>query len=205
MAGVGSEVDGDQIETGRICLPLDQDKILTGGVVRSGGAWNKQSCPATPHGGLGKNFQNCTIDFGDLRVGWLLWPSKQLDRNADFGAGELAFVKESHAGQAKNEQRRGSLFSGRQDRGDSPFVVILEEMRAARNCRWGQAKEMLLNADAVVCNDAVVQGLVVSKIEAEGLEAFLEVPINFGQEQESVMSSFDSGNGGFPKFFGERW
>src|SRR5204862_5241409 len=115
-------------------------------------------------------------------------------RRASSGARELAIMQEAHAGKSQDQQRSGAMFLKGQERRDTRFIVIFEEMCAAGDQRARALQEMLLNASGITSDQAVIQSLVVGEIKAEFEQARLQAPVGLRQKKKFPVNGLDRGN-----------
>jgi len=199
LGAVGGEVYHDEIELGGQALPLDEEEVLPGGVFGPGGARGEQVEGALPYGAGGEGRKESLVDGLDGGVGRFGEAAEELDGGVAAGAGELTIVEEAEAGQGENGQRGGAVLGRGEERGDAWLIMVFEEMGGGGERARGRAEEMALDGRGVARDEAIVEGFVVGKVEAEVLEAGFEAPIDFGEEEEAGVDAADGSEGGVPE------
>src|SRR5512144_475899 len=107
-----------------------------------------------------------------------------MDGNADPLSLALALVEEAKARCEEGDDGGGTMDFGRERGGGPRLVVVLEE--AGHVVLEVEAREeVLADGPRVTLFQAVVEPLVVGVVEALLLEGPLEVPVDFGHEEEA--------------------
>ena len=95
---------------------------------------------------------------------------------------------EKISGESCGLHRSGGLMLAEAEaRGSALFVLIFEEMHAARNEVRLQFQQVCLRLGVVVVGQMIVEPLVVGVVEAELLEVFFQVPVNLRHEKKIRM------------------
>jgi len=94
LTPVRCQIDYDQVEGRRVGLPLDQQEVVVGNIVRPGLTGGEQGGLAAAHSRDAECTKQMLVEGCDFGIGLLDWPPREMDRDGDPGSGKLSFVEE---------------------------------------------------------------------------------------------------------------
>ncbi|NBB83392.1 MAG: hypothetical protein GVY28_08295 [Alphaproteobacteria bacterium] len=179
-------VDDHQVAPAVRALPQQREDGQIAVILRPGGG-RVQKLPVALADGRGGDGAQQVLEEGTLvLVRLLLEPAAEMHRMLAAPRLHLAVMDHPHAGQRRQQHRRGMAIAAvGQGGGGARLVVVLQELQ--RPGHGAALDQLMAQAGRVVMDDRVVDALVVGEIEAEQPQPLLQPPIGFGDEAEAGM------------------
>ena len=95
---------------------------------------------------------------------------------------DLTLIQQPHARQAKHEQSGGAMFGGRKHPGYAAFVMIFQKMSSGGALPDGGRQQLFPQKRLATLHQSVAHILVVSVIEAQGLQSRLQTPVSLREK-----------------------
>src|SRR5437764_5395644 len=98
------KVHNHEIKGLRICLPLNDDKVLGGGIFLPGSAWPEKGCSALCHRRASQYCEQLFIEVFDFNLFRFLEAAAKLDWHLAASPDQLSVIQKPHTRQTQNQQ-----------------------------------------------------------------------------------------------------